>query len=450
MNYVLIKDVNIVNEGKVLCSDLLVADERIEKIDKNISLPNVNCKVVSGEGMYLLPGFIDDQVHFREPGLTHKADIYSESRAAVAGGITSFMDMPNTNPNTLSLELLEEKYNLAKAKSVANYSFFMGITKHNLEEALRIDNEIVCGLTDDGLYFDNNEGILANYPDFLEKLFSRSNSLVALHCEDDSLIHNKATYYKDKFGDDIPPFYHSLIRDDQACYIATKRVVDIANKYNARFHAYHISTEKEVNLFKSNKSLREKRITSEACIHHLWFTDKDYERLGNLIKWNPSVKSENNKLGLIKALNEDVIDIIATDHAPHLLSEKDGSYFQSKSGGPLVQHALLILLELYHQGHFTLPKIVAKTSHHVAEIYRMIDRGYIREGYFADLVLIDLNSKWQSTHKTNLYKCGWSPFENNIFSSKIIQTYVNGHLAYDNGIFNNNKLGQRLLFEKNR
>lgn len=450
MRRVIIKNATIVNEGETFIADVLIVNNRIEKIANTIDATFGNFKIINAEGLHLLPGLIDDQVHFREPGLTQKATVYSESRAAVAGGITSFMDMPNTIPNTTSLNLLEEKYLIAKSSSLANYSFFMGITKHNLEEALKIDNEHICGLTDDGLYFNNDEGILANYPEFLEQLFSRTNSLVALHCEDDEIIDKNTALFRKQYGVDIPAICHSLIRDEQACFEATKRVVEIAKKYNTRFHAYHISTELETHLFKYNGALRDKRITSEACVHHLWFTDKDYDRLGHFIKWNPSIKSENNKLGLIKALNNNIVDIIATDHAPHLLSEKKGDYFQSKSGGPLVQHALVTLLELYHQGYLSLEKIVEKTSHHVAEIYRMVDRGYIREGYFADIVLVDLNDKWNSTSNLNLYKCGWSPFDNYTFSSKVIQTYVNGHLAYDRGVFNNSELGRRLLFEKNR
>jgi dihydroorotase len=450
MNKLLIKSAQVVNEGKIQTLDVLIDGERISRIDYSITVDVENVKIVNAEGLYLLPGIIDDQVHFREPGLTHKANIYSESRAAVAGGITSFMDMPNTIPNTTTLKLLEDKYAIAKNNSLANYSFFMGITKHNLEEALKIDNETVCGLTDDGLYFDANDGILANYPEFLEQLFSRTNSLVTLHCEDDAIINANTQFYREKYGDYIPPSAHPLIRNEQACFEATKRVIEIAKKHHARFHAYHISTERETHLFQSNSSLRDKRITSEACVHHLWFTDKDYDRLGNLIKWNPSIKSENNKLGLIKALNDNLVDIIATDHAPHTLSEKEGNYFQSKSGGPLVQHALVTLLELYHQGYFSLQKIVEKTSHHVAEIYRMVDRGYIREGYFADFVLVDLNESWISSPELNLYKCGWSPFDNYSFKSKVIQTYVNGHLAYNRGAVDTSKMGKRLLFEKER
>jgi len=450
MTKLLIKSAHVVNDGEIKTLDVLIDGERISKIDRSITVENNNVKVVNAEGLYLLPGFIDDQVHFREPGLTHKATIYSESKAAASGGITSFMDMPNTIPNTTTLKLLEDKYTIAKNNSLVNYSFFMGITKHNLEEALKIDNETICGITDDGLYFDAEDGILANYPEFLETLFSRTHSLVALHCEDDVIINRNTKYYREKYGDAIPSEAHPLIRNEQACFEATKRVVEIAKKYGARFHAYHISTEKETHLFRSTSSLRDKRITSEACVHHLWFTDKDYARLGNLIKWNPSIKSENNKLGLLKALNDNIVDIIATDHAPHILSEKSGNYFQSKSGGPLVQHALVTLLELYHQGYFTLEKIVEKTSHSVAEIYRIIDRGYIREGYYADLVLIDLNKQYQATKANTLYKCGWSPFENYTFKSKVMKTIVNGHIVFDDGIFNEAKKGKRLIFEKYR
>lgn len=393
---------------------------------------------------------IDDQVHFRELGLTQKATIYSESRAAVAGGITSFMDMLNTHPNTIDLEKLEEKYSLAKHTSLANYSFFMGITKHNLETALKVDNTLVCGLSDDGLYFDDEEGILANYPEHLEKIFSRTNTLVSLHCEDDSIIHQNFLRYKKIYGDDIPISEHPNIRDENACYQATKRVIEIAEKYNTRLHVYHVSTNKETELFKVVSILRNKRITGEACVHHLWFSNKDYETLGSKIKWNPAIKTENDKVGLMSALLDNKLDIIATDHAPHLLSEKNGLYTESKSGAPLVQHALPTLFELYHQNKISLEKIVEKTSHHVSEIYRIPDRGYIREGYYADLVLVNLNYQWTSTQNNTYYKCGWSPFDNYTFKSKIIKTFVNGNLVYNNGIFNELKKGKRLLFEKDR
>ena len=446
----LIKNVTLVNEGEIKVGDVLISAERIERIEKNITYKIENVTVINGEGLYLIPGMIDDQVHFREPGLTHKGTIYSESRAAVAGGITSFMDMPNTNPNSTSLELLEEKYRLASKSSMANYSFFMGINKNNLEEALRINNETVCGLSDDGLYFDNKDGIMANYPDYLETLFSRTNSLTALHCEDDTTIEKNLTSYKNQYGKNIPVEFHALIRDEEACYTATNRVVEIAKKYNTRLHILHVSAEKETTLFNSTIELRKKRITAEACIHHLWFTDRDYKTLGNYIKWNPSIKSEANKKGLLQALKDNKLDIIATDHAPHTIEEKNGNYFESKSGGPLVQHALPVLFELYHQNKISLQEIVQKTSHNVAEVYCIKDRGYIREGYYADLVLVDLNKNWVASQQTILYKCGWSPFTDYQFKSKIISTFVNGVHVYNNGVFNDTVYGKRLMFNKER
>ena len=450
MTKLLIKSAQVVNEGIINTLDVLIDGERISKIDHSISVDKANVKVINAEGSYLIPGLIDDQVHFREPGFTSKGTIYSESKAAVAGGITSFMDMPNTSPNAIDLKTLEEKYELAKHTSLANYSFFMGINKNNLNDALRIDNTMICGLSDDGLYFDDEEGILANYPDFLEKLFSRTDSLVALHLEDDAIINKNLTIYKEKYRDDIPMSCHPLIRNDKACYEATKRVIELAEKHNTRFHALHISTALETTLFQKVKSLRDKRITGEACVHHLWFSDKDYEMLGSKIKWNPAIKSENDRNGLMDALLEDRLDIIATDHAPHLLSEKEGNYINAKSGAPLVQHALPILLELYHQNKISLEKIVEKTSHNVAEIYRIQNRGYIREGYYADLVLVDLNNIWKSTRENTLYKCGWSPFENETFKSKVLKTFVNGNLLYDNLKLNESPTGQRLKFEKSR
>jgi dihydroorotase len=448
MSATIIKNASIVNEGKIIHGDVLIKGERIEKIAANIS--DDNATIIDAEGKYLLPGVIDDQVHFREPGLTHKATIHSESKAAVAGGVTSFMDMPNTVPNTLTHELLEEKYTIAANTSLANYSFFMGITQNNLEDALRTDTETVCGITDDGLYFNKEDGILANYPEFLEKLFARSETLIALHCEDDSIIRANTEKYRAIYGDDIPFKYHALIRSREACLEATKRVVDIAKKHNNRVHIYHVSTLDEAMLFDNTLSVREKRITAEACVHHLWFDDRDYERLGAKIKWNPSVKTEQDKRGLLKALLDNHLDIIATDHAPHSVEEKSGNYFKAHSGGPLVQHALTVMLELYHQGLISLEKIVEKMSHHVAEIYRMKDRGYIREGYYADLVLVDLHQPWKVSAENILYKCGWSPLENQSFQSKVLKTFVNGHLVYDQGTFNETQKGLRLKFSKHR
>ena len=424
----LIKQAYIVNEGKIILADVLIVGERIENIFSSIS--DNNAEIIDAKNLYLLPGVIDDQVHFREPGLTHKGTIYSESKAAVAGGVTSFMDMPNTIPNTLTQELLQEKYNLASKTSLANYSFFMGINQNNLEEALKTDNENVCGITDDGLYFNNDEGILANYPEFLEQLFSRTNALVALHSEDDAIIKNNTKRYRELYGENIPFACHPLIRSEESCFSATKRVLEIAKKYNNRLHLFHISTLAEAKLLDNLLPIREKRITAEACVHHLWFCDKEYERLGSKIKWNPAIKTEEDKNGLLAALLENKLDIIATDHAPHNLEEKNGTYFQALSGGPLVQHALPAMIELFHQGKISIEKIVEKMSHNVAEIYRIKELGYIREGYYADLVLVDLNNEWKVTHENNLYKCQWSPFENEWFKRKILKTFVNGNFIY--------------------
>ncbi len=447
----IIRNIQIVNEGKIFFSDILIAKERIEKIAPSISLPsNTDYIEINGEEKYLIPGVIDDQVHFREPGLTHKADIMSESIAAVAGGITSYMDMPNTIPNTLTQELLQEKYAIASHKSIANYSFFMGISKNNLEEVLKTDNETVCGITDDGLYFNDDEGILANYPDFLEILFSRTDTLVALHSEDDAIIRKNTKEFKNKYGDNIPFDCHPLIRSESACVEATKRVLAIARKHNTRFHLYHVSTLAEANLLDNTIPISEKRITAEACVHHLWFSDKDYERLGSKIKWNPAIKTEKDKEGLLQALLSDKLDIIATDHAPHSIAEKSGNYFQASSGGPLVQHALPVMLELYHQKKISLEKIVEKMCHNVADIYRLKERGFIREGYYADLVLIDLNKKQVVTKTNTLYKCAWSPFEGEKFQSSVTHTFVNGNLVYENGKVKTSIFGKRLLFEKVR
>jgi len=406
----LIKNIAVVNEGKTFYSDVLINNQRIEKIASSINLPaNADVKEINGENLHLLPGCIDDQVHFREPGLTHKATIASESKAAAAGGITSFMDMPNTIPNTLTQKLLEDKYAIASESSVVNYSFFMGINQDNLEEALLTDPENVCGITDDGLYFNNDHGILANYPDYLEKLFARTSILTALHSEDDSIIKTNTDRYKKEYGDNIPFNHHHLIRTEEACFVATRRVLEIAKKHNNRLHFFHISTQKEAALFEQQQNIRDKRITAEACVHHLWFTSEDYDTLGSKIKWNPSVKTPQDKEGLIQAL-----------------------------------------LELYHQNKLPLQKIVEKTSHHVAEIYRLKERGYIREGYFADMVMVDLNNSWTATKENTLYKCGWSPFENYTFNSKVIKTFVNGQLVYDNGGFNESTRGMRLKFERDR
>lgn len=444
----LIKNARIINEGKIFEGDVLIYKERIERIDSRINEPNST--VIDANGNILMPGMIDDQVHFREPGLTHKATIATESMAAVAGGITSYMDMPNTLPNTLTLDLLEDKYQIAAASSVANYSFYMGISQANMEEALRIDNETVCGITDDGLYFNQEGSILCNHPEFLAQLFARSEAMIALHCEDEPLIKRNTLQARDHFGMEIPFYQHPFIRSVEACYNATKTVVELARKHQNRVHIFHVSTAAETALFDHLTPIRNKRISAEACVHHLHFNDQQYDSLGSLIKWNPAIKSEQDRLGLIEALKANTLDIIATDHAPHTLTEKQQSYLQSMSGGPLVQHALPVILELYHEGMLTLEQIVEKTSHNVAELYRMKDRGYLREGYFADLVLVNTNAPWEVTPTNILSKCAWSPFMGQTFRSRILKTFVNGNLVYDKGKINQTATGKRLIFEKYR
>lgn len=443
----LIKNITIVNEGKSFQGDVLIDKERIEKIAKIISLSTIEKHIViEGTGKILIPGAIDDQVHFRDPGLTHKATIESESKAAIAGGVTSFMDMPNTIPNTLTQELLEEKYAFAKNHSLANYSFFMGITQHNLEEALKTDKERVCGITDDGLYFNNNS-ILANHPEFVEKLFSSTDHLIALHSENETRIEENFLKYKKIYGEDIPVKFHGEIRDEIACLESTKTLLKLAKSTEARLHLFHVSTGREALLLDNQTPLRNKKITAEACVHHLWFNDTDYERLGAKIKWNPSIKTESNRALLFDSLINNHIDIIASDHAPHLLSEKVGPYTKMMSGAPMVQHNLPCMLEFYKDGKISLEQIVQKMCHGPAEIYRMIDRGYVREGYYADLVIIDLYQ--QSTPKL-YYKCGWGPMESYTFRTKIDKTFVNGQLVFDNEKFVSDSKGKRLQFEKER
>jgi len=445
----IIRNAHIVNEGCMQIADLLMVCDRIEKIAPFISLPQPQKYMeINAEGKCLFPGVIDSHVHFREPGLTHKGDLSSESKAAVAGGVTSFMDMPNTYPNTLTQNLLEEKYSLAQQKSLANYSFFMGVNKTNLEEALKTDPETVCGITDDGLYFNDQEGILASHPEFLEHLFNRTQTLVALHSENDGIIRANYLKYYEQYGEDIPVNLHPLIRSEEACLSATQNLINLAKRHQNRLHILHISTQAEAELFDALHPPREKRITGEVCGHHLWFSDKDYDHLGNKIKWNPAIKNENDKNGLLTALLESRIDSVASDHAPHAAKEKTGSYKKALPGGPMVQHTLYLMLELYHKGLLTLEKIAEKMSHNVADIYRIRERGYIREGYHADLVLIDLYRPWQVTPNNLFYKCGWSPLSGERFTSTIMQTFVNGNLVFDRGKIANSAKRKRLLFEK--
>jgi len=442
MASILIKNATIVNEGKQTQADLLIKDGFIEKIDGQINIPAD--KEINADGLHLFPGCIDDQVHFREPGLTHKGNIASESRAAVAGGITSFMEMPNTVPNTLTQQLLQDKYDIAAKSSPANYSFFMGASNDNLDEVLRTDAKNVCGVK---VFMGSSTGnMLVDNPTTLEHLFAQSPMLIATHCEDEATIKSNLEHYKQLLGDNIPVTYHPKIRSAEACYLSSSMAVELAKKHNTRLHILHISTANETNLFSNDIPLANKRITAEACIHHLWFTDADYETKGNLIKWNPAVKTEADRDGILKAVLDGRIDVIATDHAPHTIEEKAQPYLQAPSGGPLVQHALPAMLELYHHGKITLEQIAEKMAHNVATIFQLEKRGFIREGYWADMALVNLNNPWQVNKGNILYKCGWSPFEGSTFKAKVISTIVSGNLVYENGNFANEKSGHRMTF----
>jgi dihydroorotase len=444
MASILIKAATVVNENKQFVADILVKNELIEKIAPQIDAPADT--VINAEGLHLFPGAIDDQVHFREPGLTHKANIHSESRAAVAGGITSFMEMPNTVPNTLTQELLEDKYQIAAQNSLANYSFFMGASNNNLDEVLKTDTKNVCGIK---VFMGSSTGnMLVDNPVTLEHLFAQAPMLIATHCEDEATIQSNLAHYKQLLGENIPVKLHPKIRSEEACYLSSSMAVALAKKHNTRLHILHISTEKETHLFDNTTPLKDKRITAEACIHHMWFSDKDYETKGNLIKWNPAVKTEHDRDGILKAVLDGHIDVIATDHAPHTIEEKAQPYLQAPSGGPLVQHALVAMLELYHHQKITLEQIAEKMAHNVAICFQIEKRGFIREGYFADLVLVNLNQPWQVNKSNILYKCGWSPFEGSTFRSTVKHTIVSGNLAWSEGKFVSDTGGRRMSFER--
>lgn len=443
MKTTLIKNAHIVNEGKIVQGDVLIKDGRIEKISADISFPTAT--ILDADGKYLFPGVIDDQVHFREPGLTHKGDLYTESKAAVAGGITTFMEMPNTVPNTLTQSLLEDKYILASQKSLANFSFYMGASNDNIEEVLKTNPGNVCGVK---IFMGSSTGtMLVDDQHILEQLFSRSSMLIACHCEDEQTIRSNMEAYRTQYGENVPMKFHPLIRSEEACYKSSSRAVALAKKNNTRLHILHISTAKELELFDHAIPLREKKITSEVCIHHLWFDESDYELLDTLIKWNPAIKSKMDKAALLQALLDDRLDVIATDHAPHTLDEKHQVYFKAPSGGPLVQHSLVAMLEFYHQKKISLEKIAEKMSHAVATCFKIMERGYIREGYLADLVLVDLKKSWKVKKWNIHYKCGWSPFEEQIFNSCVTHTFVNGHLVYVNSEFDESEKGKRILFD---
>ena len=442
---ILIQNATIVNENKIFKGDIRIENEIITKISSKIK-PTKNVEVINAEGKYLIPGFIDDQVHFREPGLTHKANIATESRAAIAGGITTFIEMPNTVPQATTQHLLEDKFKIAAADSYANYSFMFGGTNDNLEELLKTDPKKVAGIK---LFLGSSTGnMLVDNEEILEKIFSSTKMIISVHCEDEGTIRKNTAIYKEKYGDDIPLKYHPLIRSEEACYLSSSKAIELAKKTGARLHIFHLSTEKETHLFRNDIPLEEKQITSEVCIHHLWFSDKDYEEKGTHIKWNPAVKTEKDRLGLWKALLDDRIDVLATDHAPHTLDEKNNNYLNAPSGGPLVQHAIIALLEKVKEGVIPIEKAVEKMSHNPAKLFQIEKRGFIKEGYFADIVLIDMN-KPQTVSKDNiLYKCGWSPFEGTTFSSTITHTFVNGNLIYNNGVFNDAIKGKRITFNR--
>ncbi|MBC7556206.1 MAG: dihydroorotase [Chryseobacterium sp.] len=442
---ILIKNATLVNENQIFESDLLIENDLIKKIGKNISEEKVD-KIIDATGKYLFPGIIDDQVHFREPGLTWKGDIESESRAAIAGGITTFMEQPNTVPNAVTQEILEEKYKIAAKNSYANYSFMMGGTNDNLEELLKTNPRNVAGIK---LFLGSSTGnMLVDNPETLEKIFSNIKLLIAVHCEDEGTIKANLEKAKETYGEEIPVEMHPIIRSAEACYISSSKAIELAKKTGARLHIFHLSTAKEMDLFQNNIPLKEKKITAEVCVHHLSFSDKDYLEKGNFIKWNPAIKTKNDQDALWEALLDDRIDVIATDHAPHTLEEKSQKYLQAPSGGPLVQHALNMMLEHYQNGKISLEKIVQKMCHNPAILFEIEKRGFIKEGYKADLILVDLNQKYTVSKENILAKCGWSPFEGKTFHSKITHTFVNGNLVFENGKISIERHGERLLFDR--
>jgi dihydroorotase len=446
MNRILIKNAKIVNEGSIFEGDVLIENEFIVEIADFISAKSSDCKIIDAEGNFLIPGAIDDQVHFREPGLTHKGDIESESRAAVAGGITSFIEQPNTIPNALTQEILEEKYQIAENNSFANYSFMMGASNDNLAEVLKTNPKNVAGIK---IFLGSSTGnMLVDNEEVLERIFSSTPLLIAVHCEDEKTIKNNLEKFKAEYGEDIPVSAHHLIRSEEACYLSSSKAIVLAKKTGARLHIFHLSTAKEMDLFTNKIPLEQKKITAEVCIHHLWFTNADYETKGNFIKWNPAVKTENDRNALWEALLDDRIDVIATDHAPHTLEEKQQSYLKAPSGGPLVQHAVVAMFEAYLQGKISVEKIVQKMAHNPAILFKIEKRGFVKVGYYADLAIVNSGLPW-TVKKDNIFaKCGWSPFEDFTFRSRITHTFVNGELVYHNFKVKDIRSGKRLLFDR--
>ena len=443
---ILIKNARIVNEGSITNRDLLIEGKKISNIDSSISVKNNITKVIDADGKFLMPGMIDDQVHFREPGLTHKANISSESMAAIAGGITSFIEMPNTIPNATTITELNKKFDIASNTSYANYSFMFGGTNNNLDEILKVDPKKVAALK---LFLGSSTGnMLVDNPKVLEEIFYKTDLLIAVHCEDEQTIRNNTNKYIKQFGDNIPIKMHPVIRSEESCYLSSSRAIELAKKTGARLHVFHLSTAKEMSLFSNNQSLMDKKITAEVCIHHLWFSDEDYESKGTLIKWNPAVKKSSDRQALWDALLNDKIDVIATDHAPHTLDEKSNSYLKAPSGGPLVQHAVVALMESYQKGRISLEKLVEKMCHNPAILFQIEKRGFVREGYYADLILVDTNDPWTVTKDNILYKCGWSPFEGVTFNSRVTHTFLNGSLVYHNNKFSKDKAAMQLTFNR--
>ena len=447
MSSILIQNATIINEGKSFRGDLLVTNETISAIGSSGQLRSKSdTEVIDATGMILIPGVIDDQVHFREPGLTHKGDIFSETRAAAAGGITSFMDMPNTVPQTVTIKDLNEKYRLGSERSIINYSFNIGATNSNLQEIMKVDPSEVCGIK---LFMGSSTGnMLVDNENALRELFRNALLPISAHCEDELTIRKNIEIYRQKYGEDVPAKMHPLIRSREACFLSSSHAVNLAKEFNTRLHIFHLSTADEMKLLSNAVPLAQKRITGEVCVHHLWFDDSFYEELGTKIKWNPAIKTKFDRDALINAVNSDLIDVIATDHAPHTIEEKANSYFKSPSGGPLVQHSLVAILELWHRNIFSLEKIVEKMCHNPAVLFNIRERGFIREGYKADLCLVDPENTWTVSKENILYKCGWSPFEGTTFRSKVVKTIVNGTVVYNNGVINEDYRGQRLLFDR--
>ncbi|HEY5691835.1 MAG TPA: dihydroorotase [Cyclobacteriaceae bacterium] len=443
MNSTLIVNAKIVNEGRIIEGDLLIDGPYIKRVERNLQSTPAE-RIIDANGKYLLPGAIDDQVHFREPGLTHKANVFSESRAAVAGGVTSFMEMPNTVPPAFTQELLEDKYRIAAKTSLGNYSFYIGASNDNLKEVMKTDIKNVCGLK---IFMGSSTGnLLVDNPKTLEGFFSNFPSIIATHCEDEPTIRKNMEVFREKYGNDLPAKMHPQIRSHDACYLSSSFAVALAKKHGTNLHILHISTEKETHLFDNTIPLKDKKITAEACIHHLWFNDSDYAKKGMLIKWNPAIKTAADQQAVFNAVLDDRIDVIATDHAPHTWQEKQNSYFNAPSGGPLVQHSIVAMMEFQRQGKISVEKMVEKMCHNPAILFKIEKRGFIREGYFADLVLVDPNSVWEVSKSNILAKCGWSPFEGQTFSSSIHSTWVSGHLAYSEGKIDDSKTGLRLSF----